>query len=77
MNMSPSADLNALINLVNQITNGKEYLVATVMQRLEDASTKLPHDQAVNVAKRILSNKLKKSGSLATITQKEFQAIYD
>ena len=75
--MSPSADLNALINLVNQITNGKEYLVATVMQRLEDASTKLPHDQAVNVAKRILSNKLKKSGSLATITQKEFQAIYD
>jgi len=75
--MSQVVDLSALARMADEVLNGKEYFVGTILERLNEASEYLPHDQAVRTAQKILQGRLNKEGSLATMSQKEFQGLYD
>ena len=75
--MSQSVDLAQLLSLANQVLTGKEYFISTVLGRLDDASTALPHDNAIRTAQYAMRRRLEKEGSLGTITQKQFQELYD
>ena len=75
--MAQSEDLAQLLSLANQVLTGKEYFISTVLGRLDDAATALPHDAAIRTAQAALRQQLKKHGSLALITQRQFQSIYD
>ncbi len=75
--MSQTVDFAQLLRFANDVVNGKEYFVSTIVERLDDAAAQLPHDGAIRTAQRALSERLRKNGSLATITQRQFQTIYD
>lgn len=75
--MSQYEDINNLLSLANQVVSGKEYFVSTVVGRLEDAICTLPHDGAIRTAHRAMSERLRKEGSLATITQEQFGKLYN
>jgi len=75
--MSQTVDLAQLLSLAQQVTSGKEYFLSTVLARLDDASTALPYDSAVRTAQLVVRKRLEKQGSMATISQRDFQVIYD
>jgi hypothetical protein len=75
--MSQTVDLAQLLSLANHVLTGKEYFISTVLGRLDDAATVLPHDAAIRTAQVALRRRIEKEGSLATITQKQFQSLYD
>lgn len=75
--MAQSEDLAQLLSLANQVLAGKEYFVSTILGRLDDAAGALPHDAAIRTAQLTLQKRLKKEGSLSTITQRQFQSLYD
>lgn len=75
--MSQTVDLAQLLSLANQVLTGKEYFISTVLGRLDDAAATLPHDAAIRTAQAALRKRLEKEGSLGTITQKQFQSLYD
>lgn len=74
---SPSFDASQLLRAAEQLLNGREFFLTTVLSRLNEAASAFPHDGAIRTAQRVIENKVKKGGSLATISQAEFQGIYD
>jgi hypothetical protein len=77
MIMSQTADFSKLAKMAEEILQGKEFFVSTVLDRVKEAVASYPHDQAIRMAGTVLQKRAAKQGSLATITQKEFQGIYD
>ncbi len=75
--MSQPVDFAQLLRFANDVVNGKEYFISTLVQRLDDAAEQLPHDGAIRTAQQALNSRLRKEGSLATISQRQFQTIYD
>lgn len=78
--MSNNLDLEKVRELAKQadtLLNGKEYFVGTIADRLNTTASKYPHDQAIRNMQLMVNDLFKKKGSLATISQREFQDMYD
>lgn len=75
-NKSINDELNRLAKMAEEILRGQEFFVSAVLDRIQEAKVRMPHDQAIRSAEQILRNRFNKQGSLATISQAEFQNIY-
>lgn len=73
-------DLNDILELAKvaeELLNGKEYFVGTVVERLSVAAEQNPHDQAIRLMAKDMEKRFEKNGSLSTVTQREIQDVYD
>lgn len=75
--MSNDVDIRELIQLADSLLNGKEFFVSSVAERIRKAASKYPHDQAIRTLQLAVEQKLKREGSISTISQMEFQSLYD
>lgn len=75
--MTDQFDISKFLNLIKEAqgdVNGKEFLVSSVYDRLDAFSN--PHDQAVLTLKTAMRRRFEKN-TLSTISQKDFQDMYD
>lgn len=72
-----NTDFSKLAKMAEEILTGKEFFVSSVLDRVREAQTYFPRDQAMRTAEEILKNRLNKQGSLATMTQMDFQRIFN
>lgn len=75
-----TTDLNEIAQLrrmAEGILDGKEYFVGTIANRLDAVAKEYPHDQAILLMQASMKKRFEKDGSLSTISQREFQSLYD
>lgn len=80
MNMAKTTNVSDLIELgrlAEQALNGKDFFVSHVSDRLRQASERHPHDQSIRAMQKLMDKKFAKEGSLALISQKEIQDVYN
>lgn len=75
--MSNDIDLRKLRDMAESLLNGKGLFVSSVVDRVRTAASKYPHDQAIRTVQLAMEQKFKKEGSLSSISQKDFQSLYD
>lgn len=70
-------DIASVRKAAEEILYGKEFFVATAADRLIRVSQQYPHDQAVSLMANALTKRFEKNGSMDTMNQSDFQALYD
>lgn len=75
--MSQTFDAGKLIRQAEQLLEGREFFVNTVLERVREASNRFPHDGAIRTVQSVLERRAAGGHSLSTISQLEFQEIYN
>lgn len=75
--MSQNFDAGKLARMAEQLLEGREFFLNTVRERVREASNRFPHDGAIRTMQSVLEKRAEKGNSLATISQREFQDLYN
>jgi len=63
--------------MAEELLDGKEFFIGTISDRLDKAASIYPHDQAIGTMRAVIGKRFAKEGSLAIISQREFQELYE
>lgn len=74
--MSNNFDASKLVRMAEEFLEGREFFVSAVLERVREASNAFPHDGAIRTAQLVLEKKASREGSLATMSQNDFQRLY-
>lgn len=74
--MSQTFSASHLKRMAEELLDGREFFISAVLHRVNEAVNAFPHDGAIRTTQLILEKRGAKSGSLGTISQREFQDIY-
>lgn len=72
------SDFKEILSIAEELTNGKEFLLGYVVDRLRKAASQFPQNQAIRTMEQVVTKRFNKAGgSISIINQKQIQDIYN